>query len=235
MSDKSEPNDPWAPPESRAPQDRVDLGKPAGGTQQPVQPSAPAQPPVHDQPTMTSMPGAGFGPAGSGEVPPPPIAPGGPARPAPGQYGYPAPAPQPTAPPSGGYGYPGYPGYPGYGAYGQSGWQQGPANGMGITAMVLGIVSVVGFCLYGLGIVLGILALVFGILGRKRVQRGEANNAGMATAGIILGSVGIVIGAAFIAFMVWAIVQDEKNNDRDSDPYSTTLVLDTRPADALTR
>ncbi|MFJ5723942.1 DUF4190 domain-containing protein [Streptomyces sp. NPDC093149] len=198
--------DPWALPDSRVP-----LEKPAGD---------PRPPAVHDQQTVTSMPGVGDGPApavapgfgapeqtgpvpgpgpafGPGEVPPPPVAPNGPGQPVPpaaGQYGYPAaPAAQ----------YGGYPGYPGYG---QTSWGgPAPANGLGIAAMVLGIIAVAGFCMWGLGLVLGVLALIFGIIGRGRVRRNEATNGGMALAGIILGSIGIVISGAFLAFMIWGI------------------------------
>ncbi|MEU0369470.1 DUF4190 domain-containing protein [Streptomyces sp. NPDC006283] len=222
-----QPNDPWAPPESSSAPGRVPLDKPA-----------PTPPPsVHDQPTVIGMPGAG--PEDSGSVPPPPVAPGGPApaQPVAGAYGYPA-APSLPQPPAAGFGAPdpygaGYPGYPGYG---QAGWQQTPANGMGITAMVLGILSVCLFCLYGVvGIVLGVLALIFGILGRKRAQRGEATNGGMALAGIILGACGIVIGAVFIALIAWgittAINEDKKQKDQydyDYDSYSNHLVVDDR-------
>ncbi|MER6998004.1 DUF4190 domain-containing protein [Streptomyces sp. NPDC000410] len=221
MSDQSdqhpggnEPVDPWAPPERRAPQepqDRVELGK-----------SAPnARPTVHDHPTVTSMPAGG---TGAGAVPPPPVAPGGPAQPTPDPYGYPA----ATAPATSGYGYPpagsgyGYPGYPGYPGYGTTGWQQGPANGMGITAMVVGIVAVVGFCFYGLGVVLGILALIFGFLGRGKAKRGEATNGGMALAGIILGAIGIVISGAFLGFLIWAIVQGPESSRYEDDPWSSS-------------
>ncbi|MDN3294201.1 DUF4190 domain-containing protein [Streptomyces ficellus] len=223
MPEKSDPNDPWAPPESRPPQDRV---PPQPYPTEPY-PTQPPRPGVHDQPTMTSMPGGGPG----GEVPPPPIAPGGPAQPTPGTYGYPAPT-QPT----GAYGYPGYPGYgtgyqTGYSSYGQGGWQQAPSNGMGITAMVLGIVSLVLFCLWGLGIIPGIMALIFGIIGRKKAQRGEADNSGMALAGIILGSVGIAVSAAFLSFLVWAVTnedyRDTYEDDHNSDPYNTSLVVTT--------
>ncbi|GAA2517561.1 DUF4190 domain-containing protein [Streptomyces gobitricini] len=223
MAGKSDSHDPWAPPGSRPPQDRVG---PA-----PHQPP-PGPPGVHDQPTMTSVPGAGAG----GEPPPPPIAPGGPAQPAPGPYGYPAPTP-----PAGTYGYPapvppagayGYPGYPGYGGYGQTGWQPAPANGMGVTALVLGIVSMVFFCVWGLGVIAGILALVFGILGRKKAQRGEADNHGVALAGIILGAVGIVVSGVFLAFLIWAVTTSEGGSDhqdqRGGDPFDTSLVLPTR-------
>ncbi|WP_137993069.1 DUF4190 domain-containing protein [Streptomyces vilmorinianum] len=218
MSDRSDqpqggydPADPWAPPN----RDGVELSKPAT----PATPATPPGSPVHDQPTMTSMPAAG-------DVPPPPVAPGGPAA-TPGAYGYPAAAP--PAMPSGtsGYGYPGYPGYPATGGYGQPGWQQPPSNGMGTASMVLGIIAVAGFCLYGLGIVLGVLALIFGIIGRKKVQRGEANNGGMATAGIVLGAIGTLVSAAFIGFIIWAVVQGE-SYENDSDPFATSLVVENR-------
>ncbi|MFE5939259.1 DUF4190 domain-containing protein [Streptomyces sp. NPDC056470] len=216
MSDNSDqprggydPTDPWAPPN----RDGVELSKAAT-----PEPMPRDRPPVHDQPTMTAMPSAG-------DVPPPPVAPGGPAT---GSYGYPTPPPV-TAPAPSGYGYPGYPGYPGGAVgYGQPGWQQTPSNGMGIAAMVLGIIAVAGFCMYGLGVILGILALVFGIIGRKKVQRGEANNGGMATAGIVLGSIGILVSAVFLAFVIWAIVESENSDSSSDDPFATSLVVENR-------
>ncbi|MFF6871016.1 DUF4190 domain-containing protein [Streptomyces sp. NPDC012450] len=220
-----DPADPWAPPN----RDGVELSKPA----------EPSPPPVHDQQTVTSMPAA---PGPGGDVPPPPVAPGGPA--APGAYGYPADTsggygyPADT---SGGYGYPtapgarapmatsgyGYPGYPGYA--GQPGWQQPPSNGTGTAAMVLGIISVAGFCLYGLGALLGILALILGIVGVKKAGRGEATNRGMAVAGIVLGAIGTLIGAVFLAFLVWAINQDPstfEDSGYEDDPFASSLVVE---------
>ncbi|MFD5063002.1 DUF4190 domain-containing protein [Streptomyces sp. NPDC058394] len=222
----AEPRDPWAPPDSRVP-----LEKPSGD---------PRPPAVHDQPTVTSMPGAGdgstpatgpgFGPgaptgpapaSGPGEVPPPPIAPNGPGQqvpPAAGQYGYPA-------APGAQYGS-----YPGYSAYGQTPWGSAPSNGMGTAAMVLGILAVCLFCIYGIpSLILGALALIFGILGRKRVQRGEATNSGQALAGIIMGSIGMVLGVAIIGFFIWLFVThaDEfDDNTYNDDPYSSSLVVD---------
>ncbi|SEC37391.1 DUF4190 domain-containing protein [Streptomyces sp. TLI_105] len=207
-----DPTDPWAPPN----RDGVELSKPA----------TPSPSPVHDQPTMTSFPAAPGGPAG--DVPPPPVAPGGPAT-TPG-YGYPAdtsggygyPTAAPTPPTTSGYGYPGHPGY------GQPGWQQSPSNGMGTTAMVLGIIAVAGFCMYGLGVILGILALIFGIIGMKKAARGEATNRGMALAGVILGSIGILVSAVFLGFMIWAISQDSSSFDDsyDEDPFASSLQIE---------
>jgi hypothetical protein len=55
------------------------------------------------------------------------------------------------------------------------------------------------------GIALGALAVVFGILGRGRVKRQEADNGGVAVAGIVLGVLAIVAGIAsiFIYVSIW--------------------------------
>ncbi|RPK57467.1 hypothetical protein EES43_21880 [Streptomyces sp. ADI96-02] len=242
MSDNTEqpgggaaPRDPWAPPEGR-----VELGKQGA--------AAPLPPAVHDRPTVASMPAAGpgtgesagpgtgessgpapaaggFGPAPA-NLPPPPVGPHGPGPampPTAGHYGYPAPPAQPYG------GYPGYNAYPGYDAYGggPQPWGPAPSNGLGTAALVLGIISVGGFCLYGLNIVLGILALVFGIIGRGRAKRGEATNGGMALAGIILGSVGTVIGAAILGLLIWTVANGEADSGESySDPFATSLVVE---------
>ncbi|MEU1085812.1 DUF4190 domain-containing protein [Streptomyces sp. NPDC005576] len=219
------PRDPWA-----APDRRVELGKEGGDV----------RPPVHDQPTVTAGPAyggpgpwadpaaggygpppaqGGYGPGPAAMMPPPPVSPGGPGQQPMGQYGYPAPA-QP------------YPTYTGYDAYGGQGvWAPVPANGMGVTAMVLGIVSICLFFMWGvLSIILGVLALIFGILGRKRAQRGEANNGGQALAGIITGSIGILIGAVVVGFLIWSIAmfagEDDEDDSYYDDPYATSLVID---------
>lgn len=107
-------------------------------------------------------------------VPPPPIAPDGPGQ---VPYGYP-------------------------GAYGWPGMHPMPSNGMGTASLVLGIISAAVFCLWPLAILSGVLALVFGLLGRGKVRRGEANNSGQALAGVICGASGIVLGLAMLAFVI---------------------------------
>ncbi|MER6096943.1 DUF4190 domain-containing protein [Streptomyces sp. NPDC001728] len=205
-----DPADPWAPPN----RDGVELSKPA--------PSAP----VHDQQTVTSVPLAS-----EPEVPPPPVAPGGPAAGA--GYGYPSAGTggygYPAANASGGYGYPAAPTPPpvsgyGYPGYGQPGWQQPMNNGMGVAAMVVGICAVVlAFCSYGiLGLILGAVALPLGIVGRKRHLRGEANNKGQAVAGITLGSIGIALGLAGIALIIVLAMNADEWSSSDEDPWSST-------------
>lgn len=92
------------------------------------------------------------------------------------------PPPPPLSPES----YPGHPGASGYdyGPYGAPPARQN--NGMGVAALVMGIVGfLIGPC--------SILAIVFGRIGLNRVARGEAGNRGMAQAGFVLGIVGLVL------------------------------------------
>jgi hypothetical protein len=109
--------------------------------------------------------------------------------------------------PGGGYGYPGqapqgYPGQAQGGYYGWPGMQPLPANGMGTAGLVLGILSAIVFCLWPLAIVLGILGVIFGAIGRGKVSKGMATNAGQALAGIICGAVGIVLGVGMLVLLV---------------------------------
>ncbi|MEU1519828.1 DUF4190 domain-containing protein [Streptomyces sp. NPDC005811] len=122
----------------------------------------------------------------TGAVPPPPISPDGPGRMPyghPGAYGYPLPAQT-------GYHWPGMPPV--------------ESNGIGVTAMVLGIASAVLFCLWPAAIVVGVLGVVFGAIGRRKASRGEATNPGQALAGIILGIAGVILGAGLgtLVFMI---------------------------------
>ncbi len=65
-------------------------------------------------------------------------------------------------------------------------------KGFCIASLVLGIVALVFFCLWYISIPCGILAIIFGILGIKSI------NKGMAIAGLITGSIGLVISTLII-------------------------------------
>ncbi|MFE0177386.1 DUF4190 domain-containing protein [Streptomyces sp. NPDC059002] len=166
-------------------------------------------------------------------MPPPPVSPDGPGQMPP--YGYPGPGypGYPGYPGHQGQGYDGYQGYPGYPVQGQPGYgwpamPMAPANGMGVAALVLGIIAAVGFCLWPLAIVLGVLAVIFGAVGRGKARRGEATNGGQALAGIICGAVGIVLGVALLVILVVA-PDDEGDAGSSDDPgFSTTLAAGPR-------
>lgn len=99
----------------------------------------------------------------------------------PGGYLYPPPPPQP------------YSGYPPPSLR--------PRNGLGIASLVLAIIALVSVWSVAGGIILGLVAMVIGFVGWGRVKRGEANNGGVAIAGIVLGALAVIAGLAFIA--VW--------------------------------
>ena len=76
----------------------------------------------------------------------------------------------------------------------------GPSNGLGIASLVTAIIallSVLG------GIVLGVVAVILGFLGWGKAKRGEANNGGIAVAGIVLGFLSIIEAIAVIGLIFW--------------------------------
>ena len=66
-------------------------------------------------------------------------------------------------------------------------------NGLGTAALVLGVLAVLSCWTVIFGLLLGLAAIVLGIIGRKRAKRGEADNGGVATAGLVLGVIGMVL------------------------------------------
>lgn len=85
-----------------------------------------------------------------------------------------------------------------------------PSSGLSIAGMVLGILSILSFLLFFVSIPLGILAIIFGIVGIA-TKRGK----GMAIAGLITGILGIAASVLIIVFAVNVATQCEK------DPYKT--------------
>jgi hypothetical protein len=97
--------------------------------------------------------------------------------------GYPPPPHQPY--------YPGYQPVP-----------AGPKNGLGIGALVVALIGLV-FCWTVVGgIVLGVVAVILGIVGRGRAKRGEATNGGVAIAGTLLGVLAVILGIVFIPIWI---------------------------------
>jgi hypothetical protein len=118
---------------------------------------------------------------------PPPDQPGWPPQPPaqpewqPPQPGWPPQQPgwppqQPGYPPQQ-YGHPPQPPYPYYG------YPQPRTNGMAIASMVLGILWI-----YWVG---SVLALAFGYIAKSQIRERGEGGSGMATAGIVLGWIGV--------------------------------------------
>jgi hypothetical protein len=73
---------------------------------------------------------------------------------------------------------------------------------MGVAALVLGIIAIILAFFGGVGgIILGIAAVVLGVLGRRAAER-DGLPQGSATAGMVTGIIGIVMGAAIFAVCV---------------------------------
>ena len=82
------------------------------------------------------------------------------------------------------------------------GYQPRPAVGQGrksntlaVTSLVLGLVQAVGWIVFLLpGLVAAILAIVFGFVSMNQIKRSGENGRGLATAGVVLGFLGILGG-----------------------------------------
>lgn len=73
-------------------------------------------------------------------------------------------------------------------------------KGFSIAALVLGIVSLVFFCIWYISIPCGILAIIFGILSLKSTRRG------MSIAGLITGSIGVVVSIILTILVVIGLI-----------------------------
>jgi hypothetical protein len=65
----------------------------------------------------------------------------------------------------------------------------------------------VGLCAWGLGGLLSLVALILGIISRNRIKApgAQLQGGGMALAGIIMGAIGLVLGAIFIFIFIVAL------------------------------
>ena len=73
---------------------------------------------------------------------------------------------------------------------------------MATAALVLGILAIVTCWTVIGGVLLGLLAIVLGVLAARKARRGEADGHGRAVAGVVTGAVGLLLAVALIAFGV---------------------------------
>ncbi|WP_040793093.1 DUF4190 domain-containing protein [Nocardia paucivorans] len=90
----------------------------------------------------------------------------------------------------------GYPPPPPPGSFDSSGGhtEQEPrrSRGMAVTALVLGIVALLGFWTVIGGILFGIAAVVLGLIAFLRARRGRASGGAMAMVGLVLGLLSLI-------------------------------------------
>ncbi len=93
-------------------------------------------------------------------------------------------------------------------------------KGFCIASLVLGIVTLIFFCLWYISIPCGILAIIFGILGIKSTSKG------MAIAGLITGSIGLLISTLIVIFLFiigFTIGFSDALNEIDFDDFRTHI------------
>ena len=100
-------------------------------------------------------------------------------------------------------------------------------NGLGTAALILGIIGTLSGLIplfFWLAGILGLIALVLGLVGKGRVKRGEANNKGVTLTGAILGLAALILSVvgAVITFTAVSEAVDEldkiDNSLKDSAP-----------------
>ncbi|WP_326765985.1 DUF4352 domain-containing protein [Streptomyces sp. NBC_01591] len=105
-------------------------------------------------------------------------------------------------------------------------------NGLGIAALVLGVIGAVSGLipfLFWLAGVLGLIALVLGLAGRGRAKRGEATNKGMTTFGAVLGLISMIL--AVVGAVITFKAVDDAVNDLNKAVSDTTASAKPKPGD----
>jgi hypothetical protein len=77
-------------------------------------------------------------------------------------------------------------------------------NGLAVASLVLGLIGVLS-CGYTF-FVAPLLAVIFGVLGRRQIRETGQRGEGMAMAGLVLGIIGLVISALIVVVVIGAIV-----------------------------
>ncbi|MEV5198592.1 DUF4190 domain-containing protein [Streptomyces sp. NPDC053720] len=103
-------------------------------------------------------------------------------------------------------------------------------NGLGIAALILGVIGAVSGLipfLFWLAGILGLIALILGLVGRGRAKRGEATNKGMATFGAVLGLISLILTVVGAVITFKAV--DDAVNDLNKAVSDTTASAKPKP------
>ena len=83
-------------------------------------------------------------------------------------------------------------------------------NGLAVAGMICGILGLVLFWTIWLGIILGVLGIIFGAIGQSRAKTMGGTGRGMAMAGLICGAIAVVAAIIFVVFIA-SQVNDVEN------------------------
>jgi hypothetical protein len=90
-----------------------------------------------------------------------------------------------------------------------------PKNSLAVWSLVLGLVGI-----FVCGLFTGIPAIVVGHKARGAVAEGQANNGGMATAGIVLGWIATILSIVGVAIVIGLIASGSMTSFENVDPNS---------------
>lgn len=117
-------------------------------------------------------------------------------------------AQQPSPPPPGSYPPPAAP-------------QQ---NGVAIAAMVTGIVSLVFFWLFFIGIPAGIVGVILGFVGLNKSKQMNGVGRGMAITGLVTGAIGIVVSVVIIVIAAVTVNEQERQLQELEDLFGSVVI-----------
>ena len=106
--------------------------------------------------------------------------------------------------------------------------RSGRRNGIGVAALVIGVVSLVLALLiiyFPLAGLLGLIAIILGIVGISRASRGEADNRGQAIAGLVTGLLGLLL-AVFFTIGIGSFFASHQNDFRQLGTCLTSADTD---------
>ena len=100
-------------------------------------------------------------------------------------------------------------------------------NGMATAALVLGIISIPTGFMGWLGIICGILAIIFAVVAKGKIKSDPelAHTAGSAKGGMITGIIGVVIGIVVIVLVLMAVAAlgDSVLDAADADSFKDMM------------
>ncbi|MFK7783658.1 MAG: DUF4190 domain-containing protein [Crocinitomicaceae bacterium] len=94
-------------------------------------------------------------------------------------------------------------------------------NGMATAAMVLGIISLALFWTGWLGLIVGVVAIILGVVAKNQIKADPsmAGSAGQAKAGLIMGIIGTVLAIVMLvlAYMALSALENSFENQLQNE------------------